>query len=249
MSSVLPIMPSVLKVQDLRVAFGSEAVLNNISFEVEKGEVLAIIGPNGAGKSVLFRAILGLVPYEGKIDWMENAKIGYVPQKLFVAKDMPMTVLDFLRLKDAKEAEIYEALDSVGLRTGDSSDKHHFGKHILNSRLGDLSGGQMQRVMIAYALMNHPDVLLFDEPTTGVDISGEETIYNLLGKLHREHGLTIILITHDFSTIYRYAEKVLCLNREKVCFGSPKEALDPKILEKLYGSQVGVYPHTHESHT
>ncbi|MDP1719170.1 MAG: metal ABC transporter ATP-binding protein [bacterium] len=241
-------MPPVLKVQDLRVAFGSDVVLNNVSFEVEKGEVLAIIGPNGAGKTVLFRALLGLLSYEGNIEWMKSAKIGYVPQKFFVAKDLPMTVLDFLCLKDASEAEMYEALGSVGLKGSEGSDKHHFEHHILNSRLGDLSGGQMQRVMIAYALMNHPDVLLFDEPTTGVDISGEETIYNLLGKLHREHGLTIILITHDFSTIYRYAEKVLCLNKEKVCFGAPKEALDPKVLEKLYGAQVGVYPHTHESH-
>ncbi len=239
-------MQPILKVKDLRVAFGSETVLDKLSLEVNKGEAVAVIGPNGAGKTVLFRALLGILPHEGTVEWMAGAKIGYVPQKLSVARDLPMTVLDFLRLKGASEAEIYEALDSVGLRTGDAANQHHFRHHVLGTRIGELSGGQFQRVMIAYALMNHPDVLLFDEPTTGIDIGGEETIYNLLGQLHREHNLTVILITHDFNVVYRYAEKVLCLNKEKVCFGVPKEALDPKILEKLYGSQVGIYPHEHK---
>lgn len=238
-------MSTILKVKDLRVAFGSEAVLENLSFEVEKGEVLAVIGPNGAGKTVLFRTLLGILPHEGRMEWMPNVKIGYVPQKLSVSRDLPMTVLDFLNLKNTSKAEAYEALEAVGLKRGEGADRHHFERHILNARLGELSGGQMQRVMIAYALMDHPDVLLFDEPTTGIDIGGEETIYNLLGKLHREHSLTIILITHDFNIVYRHAEKVLCINKEKVCFGSPKEALDPKILEKLYGAQVGIYPHEH----
>ncbi|MDO8466837.1 MAG: metal ABC transporter ATP-binding protein [bacterium] len=239
-------MPAILKVQDLRVVFGGEPVISNLSLEVTKGEVVAVIGPNGAGKTVFFRALLGILPYEGKIDWMPNVKVGYVPQKLSIDRDLPMSVLDFLRLKGASEAEIYEALESVGMRRGESADQHHFRRHVLGARIGELSGGQFQRVMIAYALMNHPDVLLFDEPTTGIDIGGEETIYNLLGKLHREHGLTIILITHDFNIVYRYAEKVLCLNKEKVCFGSPKEALNPKILEELYGSQIGIYPHEHQ---
>lgn len=228
-------MPTILKVQDLRVALGGEAVIDSLSLEVNKGDVVAVIGPNGAGKTVLFRSLLGILPHEGTIEWMANIKIGYVPQKLAIARDLPMTVLDFLKLKGAHKGEISEALQSVGL------DSKVFG-----ARIGELSGGQFQRVMIAYALIDHPDVLLFDEPTTGIDIGGEETIYNLLGKLHREQGLTIILITHDFNIVYRYAEKVLCLNKEKVCFGSPKEALNPKILEELYGSQVGIYPHEHK---
>lgn len=238
-------MSSVLKVQNLRVAFGGEAVLSNVSFEVEKGDVLAIIGPNGAGKTVLFRSLLGILPHEGTVEWMENVKVGYVPQKLSVSRDLPLSVLDFLKLKGTSETEIYEALKAVGMRSGEFADEHHFRSHILNARIGELSGGQFQRIMIAYALIDHPDVLLFDEPTTGIDIGGEETIYNLLGKLHREHGLTIFLITHDFNVVYRHAEKVLCLNKEKVCFGSPKEALDPKILEDLYGAQIGIYQHEH----
>lgn len=228
---------SLLQVKNLSVRFGNLAVLENLSFDVEKGDVLAIVGPNGAGKTVLFRALLGLIPYQGEIVWPKHVKIGYVPQKLAVEKDLPLTVMEFFRFSGASKNEIYESMDSVGL--------HH---HLLNSRLGQLSGGEFQRVLIAYALINHPDILLFDEPTAGVDLGGEETIYSLLAKLHRQIGISILLITHDLNVIYRYAEKVLCLNKERVCYGSPKETLTPKTLEELYGSQIGLYKHHHESH-
>ncbi|TSC83175.1 MAG: zinc transport system ATP-binding protein [Parcubacteria group bacterium Gr01-1014_19] len=236
---------SVLRVDNLRVTFGSQVILNNLSFEVNQGEVLAVLGPNGAGKTVLFRALLGLVTREGVVEWPKNIKIGYVPQKLAVARDLPLSVLDFLKLKESSEAEIYEALRSVGFLKS-NGDEHHERHHLLNARVGELSGGQFQRVMIAYALINHPDVLLFDEPTTGIDLGGEETIYALLEKLHKNHKLTIILITHDLNVVYRYASKALCLNREKVHFGAPKEVLNPQVLEDLYGAKVGLYTHDHQ---
>lgn len=238
-------MQPLFKVQDLRVAFGDHPVIENLSFELQKGEVLAVLGPNGAGKTVLFRALLGLLPYKGEIFWVKNIKIGYVPQKLSIARDLPVSVLDFLRFKNSSEEEVMEALQSVGF-LGAEHDEHHWRCHLLNARLGELSGGQLQKVLIAYALIDHPDVLLFDEPTAGVDIGGEETIYSLLSKLHREHKLTILLITHDLNIVNRYAEKVLCLNREKICFGAPKEAISPEVLEKLYGSQLNLYPHDHQ---
>src|SRR3989344_9563279 len=238
-------MSTILKVQSLGVAFGTYSVISDLSFELQKGEVLAVIGPNGAGKTVLFRALLGLLPYSGEVSWMKNVKIGYVPQKLSIGKDLPVSVLDFLRFKKGSEAEIYEALKSVGF-LGTEHDEHHWREHLLNARLGELSGGQLQRVLIAYALIDHPDVLLFDEPTAGVDIGGEETIYSLIEKLHAKTGLTILLITHDLNIIYRYAGKVLCLNKSKICYGSPREALDAKVLEELYGAKVNIYPHEHQ---
>ena len=238
-------MSTILKVQDLRVAFGNYSVLTDHSFELHKREVFANIGPNGAGKTVLFRALLGLLPYSGEISWMKHVKIGYVPQKLSIGKDLPVSVLDFLRFKKGSEAEVFEALRAVGF-LGQEHDEHHWREHLLNARLGELSGGQLQRVLIAYALIDHPDILLFDEPTAGVDIGGEETIYALLAKLHHQHGLTILLITHDFNIVHRYAEKVLCLNRTAVCYGAPKEALTPKVLEDLYGSQVDIYSNGHK---
>lgn len=225
----------LLSVKNLSVRLGDQQILDSLSFDVEKGEVVAIIGPNGAGKTVLFRALLGLLPYKGEVTWPKHTKIGYVPQKLSVDKDLPLTVAEFLNLRGASREEVEEALQSVGLQ-----------HRVLSARLGQLSGGELQRVLIAYALINHPDVLLFDEPTAGVDIGGEETIYTMIDKLHQQHGLTALLITHDLNVIYRYAEKVLCLNKEKICYGTPKEALTPNNLQELYGSEIHVYPHKHE---
>lgn len=237
---------SLLSVKNLSVRFNTQVVLDNLSFGINKGDFLAVIGPNGAGKTVLFRAILGLVPRDGEVVWPKHVKIGYVPQKLFVERDLPLTVLEFLGLKGAAKEESYEALQSVGFLKEKDHDGHHRQHHLLGAKLGQISGGELQRVLIAYALINHPDILLFDEPTAGVDIGGEETIYSLLEKLHKEHGLTVIIITHDLNIISRYAKQVLCLNKEKICFGSPKEVLSPKVLEELYGTSIGLYTHDHK---
>jgi zinc transport system ATP-binding protein len=236
---------SLLSIKNLNVRFGNLVVLENLSLDVARGDVLAIIGPNGAGKTVFFRTLLGLVPYEGEISWSPKVKIGYVPQKLAISSDVPLTVMEFLRFKGSSREEIIEALQDVGFLKG--HDAHHWEHHLLKAKLGELSGGEFQRVLIAYALIDHPDILLFDEPTAGVDISAEETIYSLLERLHQKHKMTILLITHDLNVIYRHATRVLCLNKQKVCYGSPKEALGPSILEKLYGSKVGVYEHQHHS--
>ena len=234
---------ALLSVKNLSVRFNTQAGLSNVSFEVAKGDFLAVMGPNGAGKTVLFRAILGLISYDGEVRWPKNVKIGYVPQKLSVDRDLPLTVMEFLQLKNADSRETYEALEAVGFLKG--HDEHHLEHHLLRAKLGQLSGGELQRVLIAYALINHPDILLFDEPTAGVDVGGEETIYSLLEKLHAEHKLTVVIITHDLSVISKYAEKVLCLNKSEICFGTPKEALTPKVLEELYGTNIGFYPHEH----
>lgn len=234
-------MNPMLSVKNLSVRFGLATVLDGLSFDVDKGEVVVIIGPNGAGKTVLFRALLGLLPHEGEVSWPERVKIGYVPQKLAVERDLPLTVMEFLKFKDASDEEIYEALREVGFLQ--SHDEHHWKHHLLSAKLGQISGGEFQRVLIAYALIHHPDILLFDEPTAGVDIGGEETIYSFLEKLHRKYKTTILLITHDLHVVYRYANKVLCLNRQKAHYGSPKETLTPSMLENLYGAHVGVYEH------
>jgi len=223
----------ILEVTNLSVIFGNQKVLDNISFSVERDGTLAVIGPNGAGKSVLFRAILGLIPYEGEVRWEPNIKIGYVPQKLFVQKDLPLTVQEFLKLKEKSLVNIEKALNSVGIKkTG-----------ILKNRLGDLSGGEIQRVLIANALLGNPQVLLFDEPTSGVDIAGEETIYGLIERLKKEADLTIIFISHELDIVYRHATDVLCLNKEKICFGKPREVIDKETLSKMYGEDVKVYQH------
>lgn len=215
----------ILKVENLNIEFGGNKIIKDLSFEVKEKDILAIIGPNGAGKTVLFRALLGLIPYQGKIEWKKAVRIGYVPQKFSIEPNLPLLVKEFLEYK-GRGREITKVLEAVGLKND---------KRFINSPLGSLSGGELQRILIAFALLGDPDILLFDEPTAGIDIGSEETIYNLLHRLRDERGLTIILISHDIHIVYHYALNVLCLNKEMLCFGPPRQSLNDKILKMLYG--------------
>ena len=234
---------TVLTVENLGVKFDENEVLKGMNFFVQKGDVLAIVGPNGAGKSVLFQALLGLLPYSGEIKWMKGAKISYVPQKLHIDKELPLSVEEFMRLKSKNKDEIIKALNSVGI-----TDEYHIEKHFLKKRLGWLSGGQLQRVLIAWAIVDDPDVLLFDEPTAGIDVGGEETIYNLIKKLRDQRDMTVLLISHDLNIVYKYANNVLCVNKKMLCYGAPNDVLDPSALVNLYGGEAGFYKHEHHQH-
>ncbi len=224
----------VLKVENLNVELGGERILENLSFEVKEGEVLTILGPNGAGKTVLLKTLLGLLPYKGKIEWTPGIKIGYVPQRLPFIKDIPMSVWEFFKLKEASEKETKEIFNSIGLK-----------EDILEKKIGDLSSGQFQRILVGWALILNPQILLFDEPTTGIDIGGQESIYNLLEKLRKERSLTILLVTHDLSIVYKLATNCLCLNKKMLCYSIPKE-LTSERLSQLYGGEIKFYRHSHE---
>ena len=237
-------MEQILKVKDLEVKFHDHQVLKNLSFSINKGDVLAIVGPNGAGKSVLFRALLGLIPYSGEVEWSQNIKVSYVPQKFNIDREIPLSVGEFLKFKTNNVNGIIDALKSVGL-TDSQHDEFHLKEHVLRQRLGWLSSGQLQRVLIAWAMLDNPDVFLFDEPTSGIDVGGEETIYNLLKKINEERKMTVILISHELDIVYKYATSVMCLNKEMICHGAPKEVLDPTSLAKLYGNEAGFYKHEH----
>jgi len=224
----------VLKVENLNVELGGERILENLSFEVKEGEVLTILGPNGAGKTVLLKTLLGLLPYKGKIEWTPGIKIGYVPQRLPFIKDIPMSVWEFFKLKEASEKETKEIFNSIGLK-----------EDILEKKIGDLSSGQFQRILVGWALILNPQILLFDEPTTGIDIGGQESIYNLLEKLRKERSLTILLVTHDLSIVYKLATNCLCLNKKMLCYSIPKE-LTSERLSQLYGGEIKFYRHSHD---
>jgi zinc transport system ATP-binding protein len=224
----------ILKVKNLNVVLDKQNIIENLSFEAKKGEVLTILGPNGAGKTVLLKTLLGLLPYKGKIEWAKGIKIGYVPQRLPFIKDIPLNIRDFFNLKESPEKESLEILSPMGFR-----------EDFLKRKIGDLSSRQFQRVLIAWGLVGNPQALLFDEPTTGVDLSAEETIYNLLAKLQEERDLTILLVTHDLSVLYKFSTDVICLNRQAICFGPPQEVLTPESLRKLYGGEVKYYQHSH----
>jgi zinc transport system ATP-binding protein len=225
---------TILKVENLNVKLDDELIICNLSFEVKRGEVLTILGPNGAGKTVLLKTLLGIFPFEGKIDWAKGIKIGYVPQRVPFVRDFPISIEEFFKLKTKDEKEIREVLKLIG-----------FGEKFLKKNLGELSSGQYQRILVAWALIGNPDVLLFDEPTTGIDISGEETIYQLLERLKKGKNLTIILVTHDLSIVFKFSDYVICLNKCPICQGKPKEVVTPESLSKLYGQEIKFYEHYH----
>ena len=235
-------MQSILKASDVTVAFEEETVLDNVSLELNAGEGLAIIGPNGAGKTVLLRALLGMAPYHGKITWAEGTRIGYVPQKIDADRHLPVNFRNLLAAKANVLKLDPSTIDAI-IQTVGITEK------MLETSVGHLSGGEFQRSLIAFALLGDPNVLILDEPTASIDVSGEQQTYELIHRLQDEHGITVIVVSHDLSFVYRYATKVFCLNKSNICFGNPSDALTPEALEKLYGPHkyFHYFHHLHES--
>lgn len=227
---------SILEVRNLNIEFGAARVLSDINFEIERGAVLAIIGPNGAGKTVLLKSLIGLIPYKGTVTWSPDIRIGYVPQRMDIETDVPLTVREFFTLRGTglSTARIREALEFVQLD-----------ERILDAGLGEVSIGQRQRILVAWSVIGSPDVLLFDEPTADIDVTGQESIYKMLYHLQKNLGLTIILVSHDLNIVYRHATSVLCLNRSKLCFGVPREVLSSEQLLSLYGGEKAFFEHKH----
>ncbi len=229
---------TLLTVKNLSVHLEDRSIVDDLSFELEPGERLSILGPNGAGKTVLLKALLNLLPHKGEVVWARDVRIGYVPQKIDADTHLPLTFTDLFRAKCQTQnisfGEVNEISNTVGLTP-----------QILATPVGHLSGGQFQRCLIAFSLLGNPNVLLMDEPTASVDEPGEEHIYELINRLQTQHQLASIMVSHDLSFVFRYATKVLCLNRQQVCFGSPTEALSTDVLTKLYGESVGFYDHHH----
>lgn len=230
-------MSNRLSVQSLGVRFGETPVLRDLTFAVRNGSTVAVIGPNGSGKTVLFKALIGALPSTGTVTWAEGTHIGYVPQRLDLERDLPLSGRDFLRAKaalvHATDADVERVAHLVNL-----------GREVNARPIGSLSGGQFQRLLLAFALLGHPNVLLFDEPTTGIDEPGEELLYATVERLQREEHLTLIFISHELSLVYRMASEVLCLGRRGVsCFGPPRQILTPETLERTYGTPVDHYLH------
>jgi ABC-type Mn2+/Zn2+ transport system ATPase subunit len=222
-----------LSVRDLDVAYGRRAALEDVSFEVPRGSVVGVIGPNGAGKSTLFKAILGVLRHSGRVR-VAGGRPAYVPQGDAARLDLPVTVLDValmgrtpaapwwrpLRRADREAARA--ALDAVGLSA------------LAGRQVGELSGGQRQRAFLARALTQGGEVMLLDEPLTGVDATSQEAILDVLGRL-RDAGRAILLATHDLAQASRTCDLLLFLNRRVVAFGPPEEAFTPEVLAGTYG--------------
>ncbi len=246
-----------LSVENLCVKADNRHLLENITFSVEEGRIVAIIGPNGAGKTTLIKAILGLIPYEtGSVLLFghpfkgnnSHVNVGYVPQRLEFDRTFPLTVSELLSFSippfyafpffrsQKKRQHIDILLKTVGAY--DLKDRN----------IGALSGGELQRVMIAKAIINDPRILFLDEPASGVDIEGQERFHDLVRRLNKEKGLTVILISHDLNVVYRFADDVLCINRKLVCSGRPEETLTDEVIKSVYGEMMGAYIHSCHEH-
>lgn len=218
------------------------ALVEDVSLTLPRGRLVALIGPNGAGKTTLLRAILGLTRYEGRI--RINGRIGYVPQALQYDRSLPMTVLEFMGLsmqrrpvvfglRAATQRRVLELLEQVGAQK------------LARMRLGTLSGGELQRVMLAGALQDRPELLLLDEPAAGVDVEGEATFHELIARQVREHNATVVLVSHDLSVVSEITDHVICLNRRLMCEGNARDLLTAETIAAVFGGHKAVYGHHH----
>ncbi|RJP69178.1 MAG: metal ABC transporter ATP-binding protein [Candidatus Abyssobacteria bacterium SURF_17] len=230
----------ILEIRNLTVRYNEHVILNELNFYVNTGEIVAIIGPNGSGKTTLLKAILGLIPYKGEVrifggpPRLALKEIGYVPQRLDFDKTFPLMVKEFLGfVKVTNRPWREEVLREAGVNA------------LMEKRLGELSGGQLQRLLIARAMLKEPRLLLLDEATSGVDVAAEMTFFELIEHVNKTHGVTVMLISHEVNMVYKFATQILCLNKDLVCNGRPKEAITQEVLEKLYGKNIQFQPHEH----
>lgn len=205
-------MNNILEVENLNISFNGHEIINDLSFSVQRDTTVAIVGPNGSGKTVLFKSLLGIINYNGLIKWDSDVKIGYVPQKMSIVSVFRITVCEFLNFKEKNEEKVNSVLLKVGFKVKTKHEHHDL--RVLNTRMGNLSGGELQRILIAYALLDNPKVLLLDEPTAGVDMLGEKKFYDLFKSLKDEQDLTIIFISHDEEIVKKYADKIIKLNND-----------------------------------
>lgn len=231
-----PAQSSILSVDHVTVAAGGRTIVRDVSLALRSQDSLAIIGPNGSGKTLFLKSLMGLMPYTGKISWKPGARLGYVPQNAHADPNMPLRVRELLRAKAAvlhlTQKDVDAAVTWVGVQG------------MLDQRLGALSSGQFQRVLVAFALAGAPDALLVDEPTSSLDEPAEERIFQLLKRAQKDRSITAILVSHDLALVRDFATHVLCLSGGAATFGPAGELLVPTVLARVYGAPVEFHIHT-----
>ena len=233
-----------LKVQDLGVDMGSAEILQHVSFHLHCGEIVALIGPNGAGKSSLFKAILGQLPYTGSIEFQRaggdktRPLIGYVPQSPAFDRGDPVSVFDFFAAAVDPWPVFLPAPRRLRERVKTCLERVH-GEQLIDKRMGALSGGELQRVLLALALEPLPHILILDEPLSGVDIEGERQLLDMLDEVRTQYDLSILLSTHDFATLEEYADKVILLQSTVLEAGKPAQVLSSQAFRDVFHLTLG----------
>ena len=230
---------TLINADNISLEIDQRQILNNISLQIKAEQIVTLIGPNGAGKTSLVKIALGLIkPTTGRVETKKGLRIGYMPQRLHIDQSMPVSVERFLKLAvNANNNEINNALGEVG---ADS---------LRHSQLFSLSGGELQRVLLARALIQEPQLLVLDEPAQGVDVNGQAELYRLISDIRNRHQCGILLVSHDLHLVMSATDEVICLNQHVCCHGHPEQVSnDPAYLE-LFGKKdaetLAVYTHHH----
>ena len=232
-------MSALVQADHICVRLGGQEVLHDVSLTIAPGEIVTILGPNGSGKSTLLRALLGLVPVShGRVRRSPGLRLGYMPQKLQIDRSMPMTAARFLSLPTRHSAEATSAmLARVGV------------PEVAHRPLTGLSGGQMQRVLLARALLREPELLVLDEPVQGVDVAGQAELYRLITELRDRHGCGVLMVSHDLHLVMSTTDQVVCLNRHVCCSGHPEQVSGDPAFVELFGQDaqsLAIYHHHHD---
>lgn len=235
-----------LRIQNLSVKIGSEQILKDVNMHIHCGQMVALIGPNGAGKSTLVKAILGQREYDGVITFsapgMRHRKpprIGYVPQSPSFDPGDPVSVADLFACCMSHRPAFLGLGSSMREKTLECLDRVH-GKDLADSRVGTLSGGELQRVLLALALEPLPNILILDEPLSGVDVEGQTALMDMLDEIRKTYDLSILMITHDFAMLTRYADRVALVDHGIVKNGTPAEVLDSPEFRQVFHTKGGL---------
>lgn len=231
---------ALVNLNKLTVAYSGVIALKNVSFQIDAGEIVTIVGPNGSGKTSLLKAIIGaVVPQEGNVDVKSGLKIGYVPQRLNLDPTLPISVGRFMKLSEnVSKKECQRALERAGVAA------------IMAKQMSELSGGQLQRVLLAKALLGSPAMLLLDEATQGLDQPGAAEFYKQIEKLREETGCAILMISHDLHVVMSASDRVICLNGHICCSGTPQAVAATPEYKELFGADtdgaLALYRHNHD---
>ncbi len=232
---------ALVRASGLTVRFGAAAALSEVDLTVSEGEIVTLIGPNGAGKSTLVRVILKLIePSAGRLWRRAGLRIGYLPQRMSIDPVLPLTVRRFLTLAQpgSKDQALRGALDEVG------------GARLLGRSIQGLSGGELQRVLLARALLRRPHLLVLDEPVQGVDFGGQIALYDLIGRLRTRRGVAVLMVSHDLHVVMAATDRVVCLNRHVCCSGAPEAVSRNPAYTELFGTAaargIAIYSHDHD---
>ncbi|WP_308570737.1 zinc ABC transporter ATP-binding protein ZnuC [uncultured Haemophilus sp.] len=238
-----PVVPMpLIELKQINVIFAEKTALRDINLKIYPNSIITIVGPNGGGKSTLLKTLLKLQkPSSGEVLYHDKVRIGYVPQKIHLDHSLPLTVSRFLRLsKDVNKRDVEATLTQLSIH------------HLAEQNMQKLSGGEMQRVLLARAILNKPNLLVLDEPTQGVDINGQAELYQLIHQTQQALNCAVVMVSHDLHIVMADSKEVLCINQHICCAGTPETLSNDPTFMRLWGNQiaqnVGFYSHHHNHH-